>query len=281
MIRDYLELVKFAHTLFALPFALAAMLVAAQGLPSGWVLGWILAAMVFARTMAMTFNRLMDLEFDSRNPRTQERPLVTGKVSVRSAWVLWGACSAGLYVSAWMLNPACLALSPVVWGLLNGYSFAKRFTAWTHLWLGLALGLAPLGAWVAVTGQIEWQPIPLGLAVVLWVAGFDIIYSLQDEVVDHRLGLHSLVVRLGPAKALVLSRLFHAGTVLMLYAFGLLLGLGHFYDGGVGLIAAALVIEQSLVSHRDRSHINAAFFTANGFISLILLAAVCLDLFFG
>jgi 4-hydroxybenzoate polyprenyltransferase len=279
MIRKYLELVKFSHTLFAMPFALMAMLVAAGGMPSARVLVWILFAMVFARTMAMTFNRLMDRDIDSQNPRTASRPTVTGEVSTASAWVLWTFCSAGLFLSAWMLNPVCLALAPVVWMVLNGYSFGKRFTHWTHLWLGFALGLAPLGAWVAVTGRIEWQPVPLGLAVLVWVAGFDIIYSLQDEEVDHLLGLHSLVVRFGPAGALILSRVFHLAALLLLLSFGLLMGLGRFYYYGVAIVAVALAVEQSMVSDEDRSRINAAFFTANGFVSLVLLAATSLDVF--
>lgn len=279
MIRKFLDLIKFSHTVFALPFALISMLVAAQGLPSAWIVLWIVVAMVFARTMAMTFNRLMDRDVDRENPRTSSRPSVTGEVPPGPAWAIWGVCSLGLFCSAWMLNPVCLLLAPLVWIVLNGYSLAKRFTNWTHVWLGLALGLAPLGAWVAVTGRIEWQPIPLGLAVLLWVAGFDIIYALQDEAVDHKLGLHSLVVRFGAARALRLSRLFHTLAVLLLFLFGVLLDLGWAFHAGVGLVAVALVVEQSMVSAEDRSCINAAFFTANGFISLALLAATCLDLF--
>lgn len=279
MIRKYLELVKFSHTLFAMPFALISMLVAADGLPSPWVFAWILSAMVFARTMAMTFNRIMDRDFDRMNPRAAQRPTVTGEVSIRAAWILWIGCSLGLFLSAGMLNRLCLILSPAVWLVLNGYSLGKRFTHWTHLWLGLSLGIAPLGAWVAVTGKIEWYPIPLGLAVLLWVAGFDIIYSLQDEEVDHRLGLHSLVIRFGARGALLISRLFHFVALLLFMGFGILMDLGIAFFMGTIVVGVALIVEQSLVSPEDRSRINAAFFTANGFVSLVLLAATVMDIY--
>ncbi len=279
MIQKYLELVKFPHTIFALPFALISMLVAAEGLPSPWILFWILVAMVSARTMAMTFNRIMDIEYDRLNPRAMQRPTVTGEVTLRAAWLLWLFCSMCLFLSAGMLNRLCLILSPVVWLILNGYSLAKRFTHWTHLWLGLSLGLAPLGAWVAVTGRIEWYPIPLGIAVLLWVAGFDIIYSLQDEEVDHRLGLHSLVTRFGARQALLGSRFFHCLALMFFVGFGLLMDMGIFFFLGTGVVGVALIVEQSLVSPEDRSRINAAFFTANGFVSLVLLAATVVDIY--
>lgn len=277
--RKYFELVKFPHTVFALPFALVSMLVAADGFPSLRTFLWILAAMVFARTMAMTFNRIVDLDFDRENPRAAIRPTVTGEVSIPPAWTLWTVCSVGFFLSAWMLNWTCFYLSPLVWIVLNGYSLTKRFTNWTHLFLGLALGLSPLGAWVAVTGRIAWEPIPLGLAVIAWVAGFDIIYALQDEEIDRKLGLHSLVAGFGPRRALGISRLLHLASFLLLLLFGWALGLGTFYFVGVVLVGAALAIEQSLVSAEDRSRIGAAFFTSNGFVSLALLAATCLDVF--
>jgi 4-hydroxybenzoate polyprenyltransferase len=277
--RKYLELVKFPHTVFALPFALMSMLVAADGLPSGWVFFWILVAMVFARTMAMTFNRIVDVDLDRLNPRAWNRPTVTGEVSLRNAWILWCVTGCGFFASAWMLNTTCFWLSPAVWVVLNGYSLTKRFTVWTHLFLGLALGLAPLGAWVAVTGRIAWQPVPLGIAVLLWVAGFDIIYALQDEEIDRRLGTHSLVAGMGAAKALLVSRLFHLSSFLILLGFGYMLELGLFYFSGAVVAGAALSIEQSLVSVEDRSRVGAAFFTANGFVSLTLLAATWLDVF--
>jgi len=276
--RKYLELVKFPHTVFAMPFALISMLVAAHGFPSLRIFFWIMVAMVFARTMAMTFNRIVDVDFDRQNPRAANRPTVTGEVSLRNAWILWGTTSLGFFIAAWMLNTACFLLSPMVGVVLNGYSLMKRFSCWTHVLLGLALGLAPLGAWVAVTGTIEWQPLPLGLAVLFWVAGFDIIYALQDEEIDKRLGLHSLVTGLGARKALVVSRLFHTLAVLILIGFGRLLNLGGFFFSGVAVSAVALAVEQSLVSAENRSRIGAAFFTANGVVSLSLLLATWLDL---
>lgn len=281
MIRKYLELIKFSHTLFALPFALISMLVAARGVPEARTVIWILVAMVSARTMAMSFNRIVDRVIDAQNPRTALRPSVTGAVTIRGAWILWGLACGIFLASCRMLNPLCLALSPVVVIVLNGYSYAKRFTHWTHLWLGLSLGISPLGAWAAVTGTLSLEPVPLALAVLLWVAGFDIIYALQDEEFDRGLGLHSLVVRHGAARALALSRLFHAATLALLGGFGWLLHLGLYYFSGVGLVGVALAVEQSLVSAEDRSRVNAAFFTANGFVSLSLLAATCLDLFLG
>ncbi|KXK38002.1 MAG: 4-hydroxybenzoate octaprenyltransferase [Candidatus Hinthialibacteria bacterium OLB16] len=278
MMRKYLELVKFSHTIFALPFAVISMLAAADGWPSGRILGWILVAMVCARTMAMTFNRIMDREIDALNPRTATRPLVTGDISMAQAWWLWGFTSLGFFLAAWSLNPLCLVLSPIVWLVLNGYSLSKRFTAWTHLLLGLSLGLAPLGAWVAVTGRMDWHPIPLSLAVILWVAGFDIIYSLQDEDIDKKLGLNSIVVRYGAAGGLILSRIFHFLAVILFLWFGLIQDFGTIYFLGIAVVAATLVAEHHLVSPEDRSKINAAFFTANGIVSLVLLAATCLDL---
>ncbi|MCA9450402.1 MAG: UbiA family prenyltransferase, partial [Candidatus Omnitrophica bacterium] len=179
----------------------------------------------------------------------------------------------------WMLNPACLMLCPLVWAILNGYSFCKRFTGWTHLVLGLALGLAPFGAWVAVTGRIEWAPVPLCLAVLFWVAGFDILYALQDEEVDRNLGLNSLVTRMGPSRAILVSRVFHLLTVLVLIAFGRMLDLGLFYFIGVGVVAVILVIEQAMVSAEDRSKVGIAFMNANAVISLTLFFATCLDVF--
>jgi 4-hydroxybenzoate polyprenyltransferase len=275
--KKYLELVKFSHTVFALPFALISMLIAAEGLPAWRVFGWILLAMVSARTMAMTFNRIADLDLDRQNPRAATRPTVTGEVPLPAAWALWGICSLLFFASAFMLNRVCLYLSPVVWVVLNGYSLSKRFTHWPHLFLGLALGLAPLGAWVAVTGSIDWQPIPLGLAVLFWVAGFDIIYALQDEEVDRKTGVRSLITGLGPRQALGVSRLFHLLCVLLLAVFGWAVELGVWYFAGVAIVALTLLVEQSLVSAEDRSRINAAFFTANGFVGLALLFATGLD----
>ena len=275
-----MDLVKFSHTVFAL--AICADFDADRGGRIAIGLGsiaWILVAMVSARTMAMTFNRIVDVQFDAKNPRTANRPTVTGEVTMGSAWALWGFSTFGLFLSAAMLNRVCLVLCPTVWLVLNGYSLCKRYTAWTHLVLGLSLGLAPFGAWVAVTGAIEWAPVPLCLAVMFWVAGFDILYALQDEEIDKSLGLSSLVTRYGPRGAIFISRILHFLTVLVLVAFGRMLDLGLYYFAGVGLVALILILEQSMVSADDRSKVGIVFMNANAAISITLLIATCLDLF--
>ena len=272
-----LEMIKFEHTVFALPFALASALVAANGLPAWRTLGWILVAMVGARSAAMAFNRIADTRLDALNPRTADRALPRGLVSIGGAWTLV-AVSAGLLVSAaYMLNPLAFALSPLALIAVLTYSYSKRFTSFSHLWLGLCLGIAPVGAWVAVRGEIGFAPMVLSAAVMLWTAGFDIIYSLQDLDFDRKTGLISLPARIGPGRALLVSRLFHTGTVALLARFGVLCGMGTFYYAGVVLAALSLAYEQSIVSANDISRVNAAFFTANGFVSLVVLAFVAAD----
>lgn len=278
-IAVYLDLITFPHTLFALPFGLIAMLVAAGGLPTLWQLGWLLAAMVSARTAAMTFNRIADRDLDRANPRTAARHLARGTVSLLEAYALLLAALGVFVVSAGMLSRLCLALSPLVLAILLGYSYTKRFTALSHLVLGLALGCAPLGVYVALTDRLPLEAVVLGLAVMTWVAGFDVIYACQDETFDRERGLHSLVVRLGRRGALAASRALHACTVLGLAGYGALAGLGLFYFGGVAFVAAALVYEQSLVSPGDLSRVNRAFFTTNGVVGVALLACTALDVF--
>ena len=274
-----LEMIKFEHTVFALPFALISMLVAAKGLPAWSVIGWILAAMVGARTAAMGFNRIVDARLDAANPRTRCRAIPTGQVSIAAASALVVAAGALLVAAAYMLNPLAFALSPVALVVVLSYSYSKRFTSLSHLWLGLCLGIAPVGAWIAVRGRIELASIVLSAAVMLWTAGFDIIYSLQDVEFDRRMGLFSLPARLGPAQALAVSRVFHAVMIGLLACFGLKTGLDAAYYVGVALVAAFLVYEQSLVSPRDLSKVNTAFFTLNGFVSIGLLAFVAVDVF--
>ncbi len=283
MLKDrvlaYVDLVKFHHSIFALPFALISLLVATDGRPGWRILSLVILAMVAARTAAMTFNRIVDLHQDTLNPRTRLRPSVTGRVSKREAILL---CFLSCLLFVWfagLLNPLCLVLSPVVLLVLLFYSYTKRFTNWPHVFLGIALGLAPLGAWVAATGIVAWSPIPLGLAVVFWVAGFDIIYSFQDEEFDKTHGIGSLVVRFGPGKALLISRVFHVLTVMLLLYYGRILSLGFWYYLGVAIVSVALIIEQCLVSPTDRSRINMAFFTANGFIGVALLVFTILDIY--
>lgn len=272
-----LDMIKFEHTVFALPFALASALVAANGIPDWRVLGWILVAMVGARSAAMGFNRIADAKLDAANPRTKSRALPAGVVSMGTAWALVIVSSGLLVLAAYMLNPLAFALSPVALAAVLGYSYSKRFTSLSHLWLGLCLGIAPVGAWVAVKGGIGFPSIVLSAAVVLWTAGFDIIYSLQDLDFDRKTGLFSLPVRIGPARALLVSRLFHAVMIALLVWFGKLAGLGAVYYAGVACVAVFLVYEQSLISARDFSRVNTAFFTLNGCVSIGLLIFVALD----
>lgn len=272
-----LEMIKFEHTVFALPFALASALVAARGIPDWRVLGWILAAMVGARSAAMGFNRIVDVKLDAANPRTKSRALPTGLVSMATAWVLVIVSACLLVFAAYMLNPLAFALSPVALTVVLAYSYSKRFTTLSHLWLGLCLGIAPVGAWVAVKGEIGFASMVLSAAVVLWTAGFDVIYSLQDMDFDRKTGLFSLPARIGPARALWVSRLFHAVMVGLLIWFGELAGLGAVYYAGAAFAAAFLIYEQSLISARDFSRINLAFFTLNGCVSIGLLIFVAVD----
>ncbi len=274
-----LDMIKFEHTIFAMPFALIAMMVAANGLPALHIIAWILVAMVGARSAAMTFNRIADVKIDAANPRTASRAVPAGLVSLSAAWV-FVVFSAGLLIfAAYMLNHLAFALSPVALGVVLTYSYSKRFTSLSHLWLGLSLGIAPVGAWIAVTGRIGFASMVLSAAVMLWTAGFDIIYSLQDLEIDRKAHLFSLPARIGPAKALAVSRFFHACMVVMIAWFGILSGLGVVYYIGAALVAAFLVYEQSLVSANDFSRVNTAFFTLNGCVSIGLLLFVVADLF--
>lgn len=274
-----LEMIKFEHTLFALPFALIAALVAANGLPRWMTLLWILVAMVGARSAAMAFNRIADVQFDRDNPRTKKRALVTGLVSKAEAWAFTIVSVGLLVLAAFKLNRLAFALSPVAILVVMGYSYTKRFTAWSHIVLGLALAIAPSGAWIAVKGRLDVPPVLLSAAVALWTAGFDIIYSLQDVDFDCRTGLRSLPQTFGVAGALCISRAFHALMVVALFLFGQFAGLGTYYFIGAGIVACFLVYEHSLVSPRDTSRVNTAFFTMNGFVSVGLLAFVVLDVF--
>lgn len=263
-----LEMIKFEHTIFALPFALTSALIAANGLPELSVLLWILVAMVGARSAAMAFNRIADLEYDRLNPRTSGRALPAGILSVVEVWVFTLVAIGVFVLAAWMLNPLAFMLSPVALMVVLGYSYTKRFTALSHLVLGLALGIAPTGAWIAVTGRLDLAPMILSAAVMLWTAGFDIIYALQDIEFDTKIGLYSIPRALGPGRALLVSRLLHAGSVLLLVGFGWVLGFGVTYFTGVGLVAVLLAWEQSLVRPNDISRVNTAFFNTNGLVSI-------------
>jgi len=272
-----LEMIQFEHTLFALPFALMGALLAQDGIPSGRTLFWILVAMVSARSAAMTFNRLVDRNFDARNPRTSSRALVTKRLTESFAWSFCAAAAILFILSAGMLNRLALALSFPVLALLLGYSYTKRFTWGAHFFLGASLGCAPLGAWIAVRGSIDTPPILLGAAVLCWTAGFDIIYACQDVEFDRREGLQSIPKRWGVGGALLASRLLHASMLTMLAMVGRMLSLGFPYALGVGLSGLLLVYEHSLLAAEDLSRVNRAFFTVNGCISILLFGLTLLD----
>jgi 4-hydroxybenzoate polyprenyltransferase len=282
-LRIILEMIKFEHTIFALPFAIISVLLAARkaglpgGVPKGFTFVWILVAMVAARSAAMAFNRLVDARFDAANPRTATRAIPAGLLTRLQVGLFVAASCALFLLAAWQLNPLCLMLSPVALAAVLGYSLTKRFTSLCHLVLGFAIGIAPIGAWIAVTGTLHPLPIILGVAVMLWIGGFDIIYALQDDEFDRSVGLHSLPKVLGRKTALFLSRLMHIHMIILLIAIGFLGALHVFYFVGVGLVAALIAYEQSIVSPNDLSRVNLAFFTLNGWISMSLLLFVLLD----
>jgi 4-hydroxybenzoate polyprenyltransferase len=273
-IARFLRLIRFSHTVFALPFAFGALVVAANGWPSARILFLVLLCMVFARTAAMLFNRLVDWSLDQRNPRTASRHLLVPKSVALMLLVL---SSAAFVASAAAINRLTLLLAPVALFVIFFYSVTKRFTSATHFFLGLALALAPIGAWIAQTGRVDPAPIVLGLGVICWVAGFDLIYATQDYDFDRREGIRSLVVRLGITRSLRLAQLLHLLTFLALIGFGLTANLGAFYYWSMPLVAAALVYEHKIASKLDLAGINRAFFQSNAFVSAVFLLAVCLD----
>lgn len=279
-LADYLRLVRFSHSIFALPFALMAAWIAADGWPSARTLLGVVVCAVAARTAAMAFNRLVDRRIDARNPRTRGREIPAGIVSPRAAGLVVLVSAAVFVAGAAFLNPLCGWLSPLVLAWLLGYSFAKRFTWLAHAWLGAALGLAPLGAWLAVRGDFEGSlalPILLALAVTVWVAGFDLIYATQDAEFDARHGLASIPARFGVAAALRVAALLHVATVLLLVAVGWTAGLSWPYGLGVLAAAALLVREHRLVRPDDLSKVDVAFFTLNGWVGIGLFLAVLVD----
>ena len=270
---SYGRMIKFSHTIFALPFALASAVLASDRSLEPLKVVWILVAMAGARSAAMGFNRLADHAIDARNPRTAGRELPQGVLS-RGEVALFVLLSAGLFVlAAARLNPLCLALSPVALAIVCGYSYTKRFTALSHVVLGLSLAIAPVGAWLAIRGRFELVPVVLGLAVLAWVAGFDTIYACQDVEFDRREGLHSIPAALGPARALLAARLLHVAAVVLLAALYAVTPLHPLYLAGVAGVAALLGYEHSLVRADDFSRVDAAFFTVNGWISVLYLVA--------
>src|SRR6266498_1045819 len=272
-VSRFLRLIRFSHTFFALPFALGALVVAANGWPSLRILILVVVCMVFARTAAMLFNRLVDWSLDQRNPRTASRHLL---VSKSGAIVLLAVSSGGFLLAAAAINRLTLILAPVALALIFFYSLTKRFTSATHFFLGLALAIAPVGAWIAQTGQIHLAPVVLAAGVTCWVAGFDLIYATQDYDFDRREGIRSLVVRLGIARILRLAQLLHLLTLVALIGFGLAAELGALYYWSMPFVAAALLYEHK-TEKLDVAGINRAFFQSNAFVSAVFLTAVCLD----
>jgi 4-hydroxybenzoate polyprenyltransferase len=263
-----LEAIKFEHTIFALPFALMGLVYAAEGVPDARTLGWILVAMVGARTAAMAFNRIVDRTIDALNPRTRQRALPAGLLTVRQMATLMAGAIVAFVYAAWQLNWLCFWLSPVALAIILGYSYSKRFTPLSHYWLGLSLGIAPSATWIAVRGTLELPPILLTLAVALWVAGFDILYSLQDYEFDKQYGLRSLPETLGKAQAIAVSRLSHLLCIGLFALAGYTLQVGWLYYVGVAFAALMLAYEQSLVKPDDLSKLDLAFFTMNGYVSI-------------
>ena len=278
-LRVVLEMIKIEHTLFALPFAFTGAILAANGLPSVWQICWILAAMVGARSAAMAFNRLVDRDFDAANPRTRMRAIPAGLVSVRFVIGFTAAAAAIFILAAFELNRLTLFLAPLALGIVFFYSYTKRFTAWSHAFLGLALAVAPVGAWIAVRGTLELTPLLLGAAVVCWLVGFDTIYALQDVAFDKQAGLNSLPTRYGPTPALWIARAFHALMIAFLVTLGYVTPLGIWYYAGVTLAAILIFAEHTLIKPDDLRRLNIAFYNLNIAVSLSILLSVCLDIY--
>lgn len=279
-LRLTLRMIKIEHSVFALPFALISVLVASHGLPSLHQLLWILIAMVAARSCAMAFNRIADRKFDSLNPRTQNWPLAAGLLSLPFVIFFTIVCAAIFIFAAFNLNSLAFILSPVALLIIFGYSLTKRFTALSHWFIGLALAIAPAGAWIAIRGKLEGTPLILSLAILFWTAGFDLIYSCQDAEFDRSHNLHSIPSKLSIKTALLLARICHVITIALLIAFGFAANSGWLYYIGVSCVAALLLYEHSLVNAADLSRVNEAFFTVNGAVGVLLLLFVSLDLFF-
>ena len=283
-LRTYASFVRFSHSVFALPFALAGALLAVQqrGLggvrPLASTFGWILVAMVAARSAAMGFNRLADARMDALNPRTANRELPRGAMSLREAAIFVLVSAAVFVYAAWRLNPVCFALSPIALAIVFWYSLAKRFTTWTQLFLGLAMAVAPVGGWLAVGGRGGAEPWILAAAIGTWVAGFDVLYACQDLEFDRTHGLRSIPVRFGIPASLVISRLLHVVAIACLVALAFVTPLGRVYLAGVAAVAAMLVYEQSLVRAHDLSQVKRAF-DLNGYVGILYLLVLVVSLY--
>ncbi|RKU32943.1 4-hydroxybenzoate octaprenyltransferase [Candidatus Poribacteria bacterium] len=277
-IKIILDMIKFEHTIFMLPFAIMSAFIASNGLPALDKFAWILVAMVGARSCAMAFNRLADAEIDRANPRTSMRAIPAGLVAKGSVWGFTLVSAALLVFAAYNLNPLAFALSPVALVVIMGYSYTKRFTSLSHLWLGTSLSIAPIGAWIAIKGQFDWTPMLLGLAVLLWTAGFDIIYACQDFDFDRKHRLYSIPAKFGIRLALWISSVLHVVMVAVLLGVTLLTDLGVVYLIGVGIVIIILIYEHAIVKPHDLSRVNLAFFTLNGVVSLVLMTLSVVDM---
>ncbi|MCF6147530.1 MAG: UbiA family prenyltransferase [Candidatus Kuenenia sp.] len=278
-ISSLLELIKFSHTIFSFPFAIMSAFIAAGGLPTLRQLILIVGALVMARSAAMSFNRIVDANYDIHNPRTAYRVELQRKIGKKSVWIFTLVCVILFFLFAGLLNRLALYMSPLAILIVFGYSFTKRFTDLSHFVLGLALALSPIGAWIGIQGKLGIIPFLLAFAVVLWTAGFDIIYACQDLEHDKKLGLHSLPKRIGPRWALMLSGILHIFMVLLLFVVPRYSNLGIIYSIGVCVTAALLFYEHLLVKPNDLSKINTAFFTVNGIISIGLMGVTLIDIF--
>ena len=279
-IRHLLEMIKFSHTIFAFPFALmgATLAALANGQPpSGAQIGWICLAMVGARNAAMGLNRIIDARIDAENPRTAGRQIPAGIISLKEAWIFVISSTLLLLVAAWQLNPLCFYLSPLVLAFFILYAYCKRFTSLAHIVLGICLAGAPLGAWIALRSTVEWPILALALAVLVWVAGFDIFYALQDLDFDRKQGLHSIPVRLGEKGAILLGKILHGLMVGLLLLLPQGLPLGMIYYAGIGVISLMIAWEHHLVKPGDLSKLNAAFFNMNGYISVTIFCFTLAD----
>jgi 4-hydroxybenzoate polyprenyltransferase len=277
-LRITLEMIKWEHSVFALPFALCGAMLAARGVPTAHQIVWIVIAMVAARSAAMSFNRLADVSIDAANPRTRTRALPAGALT-RNFVASFVIVSSAIFVSAaWQLNRLAFLLSPVALAVLLLYSYTKRWTRWSHLVLGFALGIAPAAAWIAVRGSLDPRILLLTAAVTFWVAGFDVLYACQDYEFDQQAGLHSLPRYCGIGNAMWIARLFHLSMLILLVALVWVFGLGALTMAGVFTVLLLLAYEHSLVSKNDLSELNAAFFTMNGIISVIFFVFLALDL---
>jgi len=270
-------MIKFSHSIFALPFAFTGAILAASGIPSLRQIFWIIVAMVAARSGAMGLNRIVDRKIDAANPRTMSRELPSGKIKTSNTVLFTVISFAVLIFAAYMLNPLCLKLSPLAIAVLFLYSYTKRFTWLSHIVLGIAISAAPVGAWIAVRGTFNAEILPIAFAVVFWLAGFDVLYALQDVEFDRSLGLYSIPARFGVKDSLLFSRVFHIITWVLLAITGLFFNLGIFYWIGMAAAGGLFIYEPSLVKHEDLSKLDMAFFNMNGYISMTVFIFTLLD----